>query len=102
MACKRKLTDNEKEMERLRLLLNEVESSEDEIDQASENEPDIEMYSSHDSGSEFEQDYEDYESSDSEESTFVSKNKTVWQKKKSKSENIPSDPLGSEGIPSKK
>lgn len=82
MACKRKLTDYEKEMERLRTLIDEVESSEEEFDEASENESDVEIYSSHDSESEFDQNEEDHKNSDSEESIFVSKNKTIWQKEK--------------------
>ncbi|KFM65393.1 PiggyBac transposable element-derived protein 4, partial [Stegodyphus mimosarum] len=57
MAYKRKSTEYEKEMERLRTLLDEVESSSEEIDQDSENESDEEIYSSRES--EFEQNGED-------------------------------------------
>lgn len=77
MACK--LTDYENEMVCLRILLHEVESSGEEIDQASENESDGELYSSHNSEfHEFEQNDNDYEKSDSLESNFFSKNKTVY------------------------
>ena len=81
MAAKRKLTEYEKEMERLRWLLDTVETSDEEIDSASEDEIDYQIYSSHDSDSEFEAANISCES-DQENDIYVRKDKTVWKKDK--------------------
>lgn len=57
---KHKLTNYGKEMERLRILLKDLEFFEEEIDQESGNEPDEEICSSENKG-EFEQNDEHYE-----------------------------------------
>ncbi|XP_035214632.1 piggyBac transposable element-derived protein 4-like [Stegodyphus dumicola] len=82
MAYKRKFTGYEKEMECLRTLVDEVESSEEEIDQDSENESDEEIFNSHDSESEFEKNVEDDRNPDLVKCIFINKNNTVWQKGK--------------------
>ncbi|GBN77794.1 hypothetical protein AVEN_59586-1 [Araneus ventricosus] len=61
-------------------------SSEEEIDQASENEPDDEIYTSHDSESEFEQNDEDYENFDSGEST-------IWRYKQGNNRRFENSPF---------
>ena len=55
---------------KLNFLLDEVESSEKEADQASENEPDDKIHISHDSKGNFEYNDEYYEISDSKENIF--------------------------------
>ncbi|KAF8766341.1 hypothetical protein HNY73_019414 [Argiope bruennichi] len=106
-SCRLAFTERqeyEKEMERLKNLLDEVESSKQDIDQASENETDEEIYSSHDSESEFEENDGKEEESELAERIFVSKNNTVWQKEKpnqkvkTSSQNVISHLSGVKGI----
>lgn len=81
MSLKRKRTKYEEEMDRLRMLLDTVETSDEEIDSASENEIDYESYSSHNSDSEFEADNKSCESNQEKE-CYIGKNKTIWKKDK--------------------
>lgn len=48
MVSKSKIIEYEKEIERLKILIDEFESPDEKIDEAPENELDQEIYSSHD------------------------------------------------------